>query len=125
VSLADYADDKYVQWPPHCQQRTFAARFDPYLRMPNSSIVVKKGFLVRNDSYSAYGGRESVQGAPFDTQDDSTDLGPRDDLKALVERHGIERLWVMVDLISPCVVVDHESNIRIFSRETSWPTCST
>jgi len=94
----------YVQWPVHCVQGSFGAEFDPYLRIPESAVVVKKGFQVQNDSYSAYGGRHSVQQWPFDGSGDTvTNLQNQEDLKDLIQGLNISRLFVAGLAIDYCV----------------------
>lgn len=103
VSISEYNSDQYVQWPVHCAQQTFGSRFDPYLKMPATAIVVKKGFDVTQDSYSAFGGRLSKQTYPFDTEDTSSELATQPSLKDLLEQNQIERLWVVGIATDYCV----------------------
>jgi len=95
VSVSDYMDNVYVQWPSHCVQGTWSAQFDSYLQIPEQAIVVKKGFLVQNDSYSAYGGRHGTSPFPFNQPGDTEEtLMSQPDLKALIETLGITRVFV-------------------------------
>jgi len=103
VSVEDYEQGTYVQWPIHCQLGTFGARFDPYLNIPNNALVVKKGFNSTLDSYSAYGGRLSVEGWPFDQSDTVEQLNAQPSLKQVIEQNKIKRLWVTGIAIDYCV----------------------
>jgi len=105
VSLNDYdvAQD-YAQWPIHCVQGNWSAHFDASLPIPVNATVVKKGFMVHNDSYSAFGGHLSVSDWPFDNGDDTEDvLINQPDLKTLLESRGITRLFVSGIAIDYCV----------------------
>jgi len=96
-----------MQWPNHCQQvgdAAFGSRFHPYLAVNPHFTVVKKGFDLTLDSYSAFGGVESKQGFPFDTEDDIESLKGQRDLKALIEEAGIERLFVVGLATDFCVL---------------------
>jgi len=105
VSVYDYMHNKYVQWPPHCIQTSWSAEFDPYLQIPRDAVVVKKGFLVQNDSYSAYGGRHSTAPFPFDDQPETADLlSDQPDLKTLIEGYNIQRLWITGIATDYCVM---------------------
>ena len=57
ISDADFQQSRYFQWPPHCVHRTFGADFDPYLRVPPGTEVIKSGFEQQHDSYSVGTGR--------------------------------------------------------------------
>jgi len=46
-------------WPAHCIQRTKGARFHPDLNLPKKTIILSKGTDPRQDSYSAFHGRDS------------------------------------------------------------------
>ncbi len=41
-------------WPPHCVQGTAGADFHPALKLPQSELILRKGFRVEIDSYSAF-----------------------------------------------------------------------
>lgn len=41
-------------WPDHCVQGTRGAQFHPELRTDRASLVIRKGFHPRIDSYSAF-----------------------------------------------------------------------
>eukprot|EP00656_Telonema_subtile_P010963 TRINITY_DN1535_c0_g1_i1.p1 TRINITY_DN1535_c0_g1~~TRINITY_DN1535_c0_g1_i1.p1 ORF type:complete len:327 (-),score=64.46 TRINITY_DN1535_c0_g1_i1:215-1195(-) len=95
VAQADYAKHALTQWPDHCVQSTFGARFSPFLRVPPNATVVKKGWGRLNDTYSAFGGTQSLQAYPFDTQDSQQGLQHRATLTALLEQAGVRRMWVV------------------------------
>src|SRR5258707_451656 len=44
------------QWPPHCIQDTYGARFHPDLRLPDIATVVTKGTRFDREQYSAFDG---------------------------------------------------------------------
>jgi len=105
VSVNDYMVQlSYTQWPHHCIEGSTSAMFDPFLKIPHNALVVKKGFLVHNDSYSAYGGRQSVSAWPFNQVGDTgADLETQDDLQTLIEKNGITRLFVSGIATDYCV----------------------
>lgn len=41
-------------WPDHCVQETRGAEFHPALRVPQSALIIRKGFRTPLDSYSAF-----------------------------------------------------------------------
>lgn len=41
-------------WPDHCMQGTWGADFHPSLSLPRAELVLRKGFRVGIDSYSAF-----------------------------------------------------------------------
>jgi len=41
-------------WPPHCVQGSKGAEFHPALHLPQAELVLRKGFRVNVDSYSAF-----------------------------------------------------------------------
>jgi nicotinamidase/pyrazinamidase len=41
-------------WPDHCVQGTRGAEFHPQLRLPQSELILRKGFRPQIDSYSAF-----------------------------------------------------------------------
>jgi nicotinamidase/pyrazinamidase len=41
-------------WPEHCQQQTFGAEFHPALNLPQTELILRKGFRRDIDSYSAF-----------------------------------------------------------------------
>jgi len=105
VSVNDYdvAQD-YAQWPIHCVQGNWSALFDASLVIPANATVVKKGFMVHNDSYSAFGGRLSVSEWPFDSGGDTEELLiNQPDLKSLLEDRQITRLFVSGIAVDYCV----------------------
>ncbi|KAK3279895.1 hypothetical protein CYMTET_12245 [Cymbomonas tetramitiformis] len=104
VAIDAYNENELVQWPDHCLHGHFAARFHPYLQVPKSTIVVKKGFLDNEDSYSAFGGRQSVQPWPFDTADTASTLQDREELGALIEAKKLQRLFVLGLATDYCVL---------------------
>eukprot|EP01013_Petalomonas_cantuscygni_P008332 TRINITY_DN21044_c0_g1_i1.p1 TRINITY_DN21044_c0_g1~~TRINITY_DN21044_c0_g1_i1.p1 ORF type:complete len:402 (-),score=52.72 TRINITY_DN21044_c0_g1_i1:189-1394(-) len=103
VSQAMWANNAYVQWPDHCVQGSFGGRFDPFLTVSQSATVVKKGFEPGLDSYSGFGGVQSVQSYPFDTTDSSSDLRGRRTLGQLLEARGIRRLFIAGVATDYCV----------------------
>ena len=51
-------------WPPHCVQDTEGARFHPGLRLPEDVIILTKGDMPDEDSYSCFQARDP-QGRPL------------------------------------------------------------
>ena len=94
-------DNRHCRWPDHCVQSEFGSRFSPYLKIPSSAVIVKKGYQDEYDAYSAFGGTLSAQSSPFDTADTETDLIHNADLKALIEQYEIDRFWY----VQSCVIV--------------------
>ena len=43
-----------VLWPSHCVQGTHDADFHPELNIPQAQLIIRKGFHVEIDSYSAF-----------------------------------------------------------------------
>ncbi len=43
-----------VLWPKHCVQGTQDAEFHPNLNIPTAQLIIRKGFHVEIDSYSAF-----------------------------------------------------------------------
>jgi nicotinamidase/pyrazinamidase len=41
-------------WPDHCVQNTAGADFHPTLNVPHAELILRKGFRVNIDSYSAF-----------------------------------------------------------------------
>src|SRR5579863_3202463 len=41
-------------WPPHCVQGKAGAEFHPRLHLPQTELIVRKGFRPEIDSYSAF-----------------------------------------------------------------------
>ena len=41
-------------WPDHCMQGTWGADFHPSLSLPRAELILRKGFRVGIDSYSAF-----------------------------------------------------------------------
>jgi len=41
-------------WPDHCVQGTRGAELHPALRLPQAELILRKGFRVEMDSYSAF-----------------------------------------------------------------------
>jgi len=105
VSLSDYDfGQDYAQWPIHCVQGNWSALFDSSLSIPVNATVVKKGFMVHNDSYSAFGGRLSVSPWPFDNGNDTEEvLINQPELKTLLQDQRITRLFVSGIAIDYCV----------------------
>ena len=65
-------------WPAHCVQGTNGAAFHPDLRLPSDAIIISKGTVADEDSYSAFHGSDS-SGMPLEEV-----------LRAL----GVERIFV-------------------------------
>ena len=65
-------------WPAHCVQGTSGAAFHPDLRLPSDAIIISKGTVADEDSYSAFHGSDS-SGLPLEQV-----------LRAL----GVERIFV-------------------------------
>ncbi|MFW1856964.1 isochorismatase family protein, partial [Acinetobacter ursingii] len=43
-----------VLWPSHCVQGTHDAELHPELDIPSAQLIIRKGFHVDIDSYSAF-----------------------------------------------------------------------
>jgi nicotinamidase/pyrazinamidase len=41
-------------WPEHCVQQTHGAEFHPTLGLPQAELILRKGFRLQIDSYSAF-----------------------------------------------------------------------
>ena len=41
-------------WPDHCVQGTWGAGFHPSLKLPQTELIIRKGFHKEIDSYSAF-----------------------------------------------------------------------
>lgn len=41
-------------WPPHCVQGTQGAEFHPALKLARAELILRKGFRLQIDSYSAF-----------------------------------------------------------------------
>ena len=41
-------------WPTHCVQGTAGADFHPALKLPQAELILRKGFRIEIDSYSAF-----------------------------------------------------------------------
>lgn len=48
------ADGEQHLWPDHCVQGTRGADLHPALRLPQAELILRKGFRVGMDSYSAF-----------------------------------------------------------------------
>jgi len=83
-----WAQDEYVQWPDHCRQGSFGARFDPFLGIPGRTVVVQKGFNMHLDSYSAFGGLVEGSG---------------ETLAEAITAANVTRLWVLGVALDYCV----------------------
>jgi len=104
TSQYSWEHNGYMQWPDHCVRGTFSARMDASLHYPASALVVKKGYVAANDSYSAFGGSLSIEAYPFDTSDnDPAALSQQPSLTDVVVRNQIRRLWVMGLATDYCV----------------------
>ena len=66
------------QWPPHCVQNTPGAQFNPSLKLPPSTIIISKGMDRKEDSYSAFQGKDAL-GVPF---------------KEILGQFGVEELFI-------------------------------
>eukprot|EP00047_Mylnosiga_fluctuans_P008717 m.8534 g.8534 ORF g.8534 m.8534 type:complete len:319 (-) comp2299_c0_seq2:119-1075(-) len=94
VSLADIRAGRYMQWPSHCIAREFGARFHPFMAVPTTAIVFKKGFNSSLDSYSAIDGGLSLETYPFDRYDPPSELHEQRSLAHTLAAHHIDRLFV-------------------------------
>eukprot|EP00470_Lotharella_oceanica_P000673 CAMPEP_0170172376 /NCGR_PEP_ID=MMETSP0040_2-20121228/5608_1 /TAXON_ID=641309 /ORGANISM="Lotharella oceanica, Strain CCMP622" /LENGTH=316 /DNA_ID=CAMNT_0010413003 /DNA_START=1 /DNA_END=951 /DNA_ORIENTATION=+ len=103
VAQDDYKNGSLMQWPDHCLESDFGARFQPFLSIPANATVVKKGWDSTVDTYSAFGGTESLQGYPFDTKDKKPELSARDDLGSLIAKANITRFWTVGIALDFCV----------------------
>ena len=103
VAKADYGKHSLMQWPDHCVHGSFGSRFQPFLRVPANATVIKKGWDGTIDTYSAFGGTESLQAYPFDTSDAALQLKGRATLSSLLAAQGIKRLWVVGIATDYCV----------------------
>ncbi|KAL1512253.1 hypothetical protein AB1Y20_005515 [Prymnesium parvum] len=97
ISDSAYSDNLYFQWPEHCVAGSFGARFDPYLQLPDSTLVIKLGTELMQDEYSALaGGQLSVAGAgSHDSTTSAKDSLSSATLKSEIEERGIKRLFAM------------------------------
>jgi len=125
VSETSWDASLYYQWPIHAVAGTFDARFDPYLRLPNDTVVFKLGTRLMEDSYSAFDGgrRSSAAAGMHDVQPSSTSA--LDDashtLEAELAARGIKRLFVF-GLATDYVVaqtVYHALGLSTFSEPIS------
>mmetsp|Transcript_6939 Transcript_6939/g.9563 ORF Transcript_6939/g.9563 Transcript_6939/m.9563 type:complete len:329 (-) Transcript_6939:269-1255(-) len=103
VAKADYTRGSLMQWPDHCVMQRFGSRFQPFLRIPDNTVVVKKGWDPLRDTYSAFGGTESKEGYPFDLEDAMADLEGRNSLEELLTQHKIKRFWTVGLALDFCV----------------------
>mmetsp|Transcript_21573 Transcript_21573/g.38271 ORF Transcript_21573/g.38271 Transcript_21573/m.38271 type:complete len:339 (+) Transcript_21573:83-1099(+) len=103
VAEKDFAKAKLMQWPDHCIMQNFGSRFQPFLRLPKNTTVVKKGWDLVLDTYSAFGGTKSVEEYPFDTKDTKPDLQHQARLNDLLVSQNIERFWVVGIALDFCV----------------------
>jgi len=56
-----------MQWPDHSEACQYGSRFYPYLYVPKTAQVIRKGFEASMDAFSAFEGVMSEQEFPFDT----------------------------------------------------------
>ena len=75
-------------WPEHCVQGTAGAEFAEGLDVPHAELVLRKGFRVGIDSYSA-----------FTENDKVTPTG----LAGYLRERGVERLWLVGVAMDYCV----------------------
>jgi nicotinamidase/pyrazinamidase len=92
-------------WPPHCVMGTDGALFHPDLKLPPSAMIVSKGMGETEDAYSA-----------FQARDESGTVLP-----ALLERNGIERLYVGGLATDYCVRASALDALRSGFRVTLIP----
>lgn len=93
-----WKEDEYVQWPDHCLQGGFGSRFDPYLDVPSSTTIVRKGLDKELDSYSAFGGViASGQGSA------AVDGEAPKNLYDWLTAASVRRLWVLGLALDYCV----------------------
>lgn len=57
VSVEDYANDRYMQWPDNSLSGSFGVLGDPYLRVPALQVTLLKGRQLTRNSYSAFEAR--------------------------------------------------------------------
>jgi nicotinamidase/pyrazinamidase len=50
--------DQGGPWPIHCVQNSPGAEFHPGLQLPESAIIIDKGYLINDDSYSGFQGTD-------------------------------------------------------------------
>lgn len=74
-------------WPPHCVQNTDGAEFAKELYIPQSAIIVNKGFHTDQEAYSAF------EGLTLEN------LSLSDKLKSL----GVRRIWISGLALDYCV----------------------
>jgi nicotinamidase-related amidase len=98
VSEASWDASLYYQWPIRAVAGTFDARFDPYLQLPEDTVVFKLGTQVTADSYSAFDGgrRSSAAAGMHDIQPSSTSAldNSTHTLETELAARGIKRLFV-------------------------------
>lgn len=77
--LIQTADGEQRLWPDHCVQGTRGAEIHPALHLPQTELILRKGFRVEMDSYSA-----------FFENDHATPTG----LAGLFRERGFERVYL-------------------------------
>jgi nicotinamidase/pyrazinamidase len=105
TSLQDFHKRQLMQWPDHCVENSFGARFTPYLELPQNAVVVKKGFLKDYDSYSAFSGTLSLTPYPFWDNDTtpSSLKAEQPSLGLLLAQRDIRRLFLVGVATDFCV----------------------
>eukprot|EP00967_Tisochrysis_lutea_P033599 scaffold40016_cov27-Tisochrysis_lutea.AAC.1 len=98
ASIEAYEERLYYQWPYHAVAGTIDARFDPFLNLPNETVVFKLGTPLMEDSHNAFVGarRSSAPAGMHDNQPTASAAldDPRYTLEAELEARGIKRLFI-------------------------------
>eukprot|EP00300_Choanocystis_sp_HF-7_P033732 c46148_g1_i1.p1 GENE.c46148_g1_i1~~c46148_g1_i1.p1 ORF type:complete len:380 (-),score=72.37 c46148_g1_i1:35-1153(-) len=95
LAIRAFDHDTLSQWPDHCVEGTFGARLTPFLRLPANATFVKKGFIKYLDSYSAFGGTQSIGWPAWNDSETGADLVNRPSLAQLLAFQGVTRVFVM------------------------------
>jgi nicotinamidase-related amidase len=67
TTIKDFkAGGVFMQWPAHCIQGNPGAEFTSDLHVPGSAFIVKKGYELDKDSYSAWPGKVVDRGSLYD-----------------------------------------------------------
>ncbi|MGD8281120.1 MAG: bifunctional nicotinamidase/pyrazinamidase [Gemmatimonadota bacterium] len=86
-----------ILWPDHCVQETEGAAFHRDLRIPHATLIIRKGFHPRIDSYSS-----------FYENDRQTPTG----LAGYLRERGLERVFVAGLAYDFCVRYTAEDAVR-------------
>lgn len=84
------------QWPAHCVAGSLGARFDPYLRLPNRTTVIKIGTQLLFDDYDTFARGRTSTAPPgkHDMQRSSHARTSSDTLGDHLKRADIQRLFI-------------------------------